>query len=96
MKRCTSCKTLLSNSAKVCIKCGSRELEGGGYSNESSRITTNSQENVQVKNVIYCPTCGAGITTKFGYGQCSFCGDEISSNGSSYYQDYIERLYNDK
>lgn len=34
-----------------------------------------------------CPTCGAGFT---GH-ECPFCGDEINtSNGSSFYQEYIE------
>jgi rRNA maturation endonuclease Nob1 len=95
MKRCMNCKTLLSNSAKVCIKCGSRELEKGVYSNEPTTMMTN-QVNNPVKAVMYCPTCGAGITTKTGYGECSFCGDEISGNGSSYYQDYIDQLFKDK
>lgn len=96
MKRCTSCKTLLSNSAKVCIKCRSRELEKGLYSNEPITITTTNKVSMPVKDIIYCPTCGAGINTKTGFSECSFCGDEISSNGSSYYQDYINQLVKNK
>jgi RNA polymerase subunit RPABC4/transcription elongation factor Spt4 len=27
MKRCVNCKTLMNNTSKECIKCGSKELE---------------------------------------------------------------------
>lgn len=73
-----------------------QRIRKGSYSNEATTITTTNQVNMSVKGVIYCPTCGAGITTKTGYGECSFCGDEISNNGGSYYQDYIDQLFMDK
>lgn len=89
VKRCLQCKSLLSNSSKVCTKCGRRELEKGLYTNEPKRSTVPLAKSE--KNIIYCPTCNAGIASRNGYGVCSFCGDEILGDGSSYYHDYIDQ-----
>ena len=78
MKRCTNYKTLLSNSANVCSKCGSRHLEKGVYSDEPKQSTIyNKHQNLIIGNqtnnrIRSCPTCGAGVATTLGYGECSF------------------------
>lgn len=89
MKKCLNCNTLLSNSAKVCTKCGSKTLEKGVYTDEYNQgVIYNKNLKNSNPNVINCPTCGAGITLTFGYGECSFCGDEISSPGNLTHSDY--------
>lgn len=99
MKRCTDCKTLVSNSAKVCSKCGSRQLEKGVYTDEKKQsVIYNKHQHLIIgkqsnNGIRSCPTCGAGVSTTSGYGECSFCGDELSSTGNSYYMDYIDNLY---
>lgn len=98
MKRCTDCQTLLSNSTKVCSKCGSRQLEKGVYSDESNQSVLNNKHQSLIvgkqsnSGILRCPTCGAGVTTTLGFGECSVCGDELSSDGSSYYMDYIDKI----
>lgn len=91
MKRCVECRALLNKSLKLCTKCGSRELEEGFYERESKNsVEFNKYLNDSHGNIVSCPVCGAGVTTKSGFGECSFCGDEISSDGSSFYWDYID------
>jgi RNA polymerase subunit RPABC4/transcription elongation factor Spt4 len=95
MKRCINCKTLLSNSSKVCINCGSKELEKGFYTDESKNyIITNKQLNIQLhpptSGILRCPICSAWVTIKNGFGECCFCGNEIPiGDGSEYRRDYI-------
>ncbi|MEH6993725.1 hypothetical protein V7075_13585 [Neobacillus drentensis] len=90
MKKCVNCKTLLSNSSKLCTKCGSKDLEKGIYTDESNNSIIYNKHLPKIE-IRRCPTCGAGVTMKYG-GECSFCGDDISSDGSSFYQDYIDRV----
>ena len=79
MKRCINCNTLLSNSSKVCSKCGSKEIEKGSYTDESDK------ELNKPNNYFQCPTCSAPVTIKNGHGECYLCGDEILvyNNGAS-------------
>ena len=100
MKRCTDCKSLLSNSSKVCSKCGSSQLEKGIYTDEpKQKVTYNKHSHLiigkELENSIQsCPTCFAGVTTNIlGCGECSFCGDELYGDGGSYYMDNIDTLW---
>lgn len=99
MKRCISCNILLSNSSKVCTKCGSKEIEKGFYTDKSYKqykIQYNKHLN-KPNSCILCPTCSAPVTIKDGHGECCFCDDEISviSDGAStiidsFYQEFID------
>lgn len=84
MKRCINCKTLLSNSSKACTKCGSYELENGIFADESNNSIIFNKHLNEPKTVIQCPICCAPVTIKLFIGECHFCGEEVSINGSSY------------
>lgn len=78
MKKCLNCKTLLSNSSKVCTKCGSKELEKGLYTDESNKSIIYNKYSDESRNEVMCPICSAWVTIKKGHGECCFCGEEIS------------------
>ncbi len=74
MKRCSNCKTLASNSAKVCTKCGSKELEKGTYTDESNEDVIYNRD-LPKNEIRRCPICGGEgvITTRHGMEHCSVC-----------------------
>ncbi|MGL3067101.1 MULTISPECIES: hypothetical protein [Planococcus] len=88
VKRCISCQTVVSDSLNACTKCGSQALEEGTYlingQHKSLIIAPQS-----TRKTISCPTCGAGISMRYG-GECRGCGDEISSAGDSFYMNYMD------
>ncbi|WP_157950994.1 hypothetical protein [Peribacillus acanthi] len=67
----------------------SDELKQSVIYNKHQHLIFSKQSNNGIRS---CPTCGAGIATTSVYAECSFCGDELSSDGSSYYMDYIDRM----
>jgi hypothetical protein len=80
MKRCVSCKTLLSNSAKACFKCNSKELEKGVYSDESmNKVSALSRGPSST-----CPTCCGPVSLKVRSDtcmvECRICGEYIMVN----------------
>lgn len=88
VKRCIKCQTVISDALMECTKCRSKELEEGTYlihgQHKSLIITPRSGS-----KTISCPTCGAGISMRYG-GECSVCGDEVSGAGHSLYMDYMD------
>jgi hypothetical protein len=74
MKSCLSCKTLLSNSSKVCTKCGSKELEKGVYTDESNKsLVFNKHLNESKSDIVLCPTCCVPLTIINGHSYCIGC-----------------------
>jgi hypothetical protein len=72
MKRCLTCKTLLSNSSKVCTKCGSKELEKGVYTDEyNESVIFNKHLNESRSDISLCSLCAAPVI----HGKCSVCDD---------------------
>jgi RNA polymerase subunit RPABC4/transcription elongation factor Spt4 len=74
MKKCVNCRTLMSNSSKKCMKCGSEKLEKVFKKNEPSKGVIYNKY-IPKEEIRRCPTCGgAGVLTmKNGIEECSVC-----------------------
>jgi hypothetical protein len=77
MKRCINCKTFLSNSSKVCTKCGSNKLEKGVYTDEDSESVTHKRHLNESLNQVMCPICCVPVSIDNGHGECCYCGEEV-------------------
>ena len=72
-------------------------MEKGVYTDESNNRVINNNQLKENRNIISCPSCGAGgiSISANGSGECCHCGDEITvynnRHEGSYYMDFIDR-----
>ena len=86
MKRCMKCKTLLSNSSKLCTKCSSSELERGSYNDEPTKgVIYNKYIHKSQGTNSTCPTCAGPVNIKDGFNSCGICEEEFVCFGSDIY-----------